>query len=231
MPDPALDPTSASDAQPVVHPPLPARVEPLSITALVAPPPAHGAGCECRACMGDKGARARRKQVLARRKQRVSTKPIRDLKLRATCAQIVALKIQGKTYAEIGEILNLHKTTVKTYMHRASAKGYLNAADQTPDDRMEYNVKPLVMENLEMLLMYRDPHSGLPMSNVTIKAAEGTGLFKDPKAASPDVQVPNFTLRVQVANTINAPMVVREGTVGGTPAYVEAEIVHGDAEE
>lgn len=169
----------------------------------------------------------------ANRKYGVTPRPrkprvINDKKLRRTIGLIVALKVQGKTQKEIAEELGLTANTVQTYLYRARKKGYLDTSHfDNPNDVLETIIRPKVVENVEALLDWRHPKTGLPSMDMTIETAKGIGVFQQHTVAKGNQPVATsaFALKVQVIlppDGITA--IARTGTMGGRQA-VEGEVI------
>ena len=170
-------------------------------------------------------------RIAARKKKRMARTPILDKRLRKWTALIVALRINGKTNPEIAEELGLSLNTIKSYIRRAMDKGYLKAADMSdPDDRLDHVIIPQVLNNVEELLYARDA-LGLPLRDVTIEAAKGTGVFKNHSVNKATTAPPTMmALKVEVVMPPNSGTPVpNSGTMGGSPLVDVSKLEKDDA--
>jgi hypothetical protein len=168
-----------------------------------------------------------------RKPRKSKPKPIKDTKLRKVVGLILALRVQGKSRAEIAEELELTENTVKTYLYRAKKKGLIDSNSfDDPNDVLDTVIKPKVVENIEALLAWKNPKTGLPSMDMTIETAKGIGVFQTHQVQKGGtVQNANaFALKVQIHMPPNAQGALpdaRLGTMGGRMA-VDAEIVESE---
>ena len=171
-------------------------------------------------------------RIAARKKKRMARTPILDKRLRKWTALIVALRINGKTNSEIAEELGLSLNTIKSYIRRAMDKGYLKASDMSdPEDWLEHVIVPRVLGNVEELLLARDEKTGLPLENVTLEAAKGTGVFKNHSVnKSAPVAQTMMALKVEVVMPPNSGTPVPiSGMMGGSPLVDVSKLEKDDA--
>ena len=146
--------------------------------------------------------------------------------IRQKVLAIIALRVQGKTNAEIAEILHVTPGTVHAYMYRAGKNGWLAKKAVDPTNRLEYEIAHKVVRNLDEML---DSDNESRRDQATMKTAEGT-LFKqfaDASAQAPPMAV----IGIRIEMPAGEPTPIREGTTGGTMRWVEADIVPGDEEK
>lgn len=134
---------------------------------------------------------------------------------------IIALRVQGKTHAEIAEALGLAEGSVRQYMWLAGRNGWLSRKAVDPTDRLQYEIAHKVVRNLDEML---DSDEESRRDSATMKVAEGM-LFKT--IAEQAQQAPAVTMiGVRVEVVPGASTVVREGTTGGAGHYVDGEVAH-----
>lgn len=157
-------------------------------------------------------------------KQRIRGIP-KSGKIRNKVVAIVSLKLQGFSTVEIGEQLGLKPASIRQYMWIAGKNGWLTTAD--PHDVADNILVHRVVSNLEELLHSRNVATGLPDKEVTLEAAKGFGIFKDhTKAEAPAAQQANvLTINFQFPKQDGPLPTVRAENVGGSPAYIDAEVV------
>lgn len=176
------------------------------------------------------------------RKRKSWAKAPKDSKIRKVALSVVALRAQGLKYAEIGEQLGFSAETVRTYLRRAVAKGYINIhAFDDPSDQIEFVMRSKVTRNLNTVLdeTFGTEPEAQPSNRAleaSLEIAKGTGLLQQHQAVKIDQQTNvGVSLKVDVvmppiSAAQSAAIVVRPGTVCGTPSTdvpVDAEIVGG----
>ena len=147
-----------------------------------------------------------------------------DSKVRAVALNIMAMRAAGKSDEEIAVELKISPKSVSPYVYRAAKNGWLTA--DTPMDRVKYELMNRVVERLGEGLEDGARHmtSGMRVRTaVALKMAEGT-IFKefDQTATGP---MQSTVVQVQVIMPPGAPQTMRDDTAGGTPNYVDAEVV------
>lgn len=149
-------------------------------------------------------------------------------KIRAKAAAIVALKIAGKTNEEIAAEVGLSERSLRQYLWIAGKNGWLTTQD--PHEVAGSVLVHRAVSNLEELLHARNAVTGLPDKEVTLESLKGLGVFKDhSKQEAPTNQQANM-LTINVVMPEGAQAQVRPGTTMGSAAYVEGEVVDGNAE-
>lgn len=112
-----------------------------------------------------------------------------DSSIRQKAAEIVALKVAGKTRAEIAVIVGLQADTIKRYLYLAAKNGWLKFDD--PTERLEYELLPKIVDNIAYHLNKKD-------KTMTIEAAKGTGLFKSHQAIKTETEAPQTVLTLNI---------------------------------
>lgn len=154
----------------------------------------------------------------------------RNSVVRKKALLIVAMKAEGLTHAQIGEKLNISTGSVSQYLYRANQAGLLRDKKTgeslliDPKDRIDIDIGQRVVRNLTEMLNSDDDEI---RKEVTLEVAKGT-LFKhydkDKAAPMPSMNV----LQVKIEMPETGGSVIRDGSIGGVPAYVEGEVVGED---
>jgi hypothetical protein len=156
--------------------------------------------------------------------QRGPYKKRMDTRKRRIAMQAVAMRINGLSDEAIAEAFKVTKRTVQGYIYEAGREGLLDPHLHDPKDRVEYKIVNKALDQIEEALDSTAVSltTGVPLrTTVALKVAEGT-IFKqfEPQQAQ---QGPQQVVAIKIEMPAGAPQVVREGTIGGTPAYVEGE--------
>jgi DNA-binding CsgD family transcriptional regulator len=144
-----------------------------------------------------------------------------DSVVREKASQIVAMKIQGLSTAEIAVELGLTPHSVRQYLYLAGKNGWLLTSD--PNDQLEYSLAHKIVRNvsasLDGAVLNTQQHE------TTIAAARGIGLFKQHEVIKGDVGTSLTALSIKIESSGPA-QATREDTIAGTPAYaIEGEVV------
>lgn len=144
--------------------------------------------------------------------------------VRLRVLEIVKMRIEGKTNDEIAAALNVKPATVRQYMFLAGKNGWLKKHAVDPADRLEHEIAHKVVRNLDEML---DSSDEARRDVATLKVADGM-LFKKfaaEAAAPPPLAV--IGIRIEMPAGV-APGPIREGTTGGAPRFIDAEVVNGE---
>lgn len=183
--------------------------------------------------IGTVSPRHRRRRVKAKARSHAITKPAWELPKESVQHQkalsIVAMRVAGLTTEEIAKALNIKPASVNQYMWLAGKNGWLpkrGGGFADPKDRMEYQIAHKVVRNIDEMLDSQDLDT---RKEVTMETAKGT-LFKKfgEVAAAPTSTNMVIAIRMErPTSTIELPP-IREGTTGGQPKYIEADVVAVD---
>jgi hypothetical protein len=137
--------------------------------------------------------------------------------------QIMAMRISGMEDVEIAAALKISPKSISAYVWRASRNGWLQL--DNPKERIQYEILHQVVDNLQAGLADKGMlANGMPVkTHVAMKIAEGT-VFKAFDQAAASV-APSTIVAVRIEMPAGPRQVMRDDTVGGTPAYVDAETV------
>lgn len=153
----------------------------------------------------------------------------RNSMVRKKAFAIIALRAQGMSTEQIAAELDIKPASIYQYLWRASKAGLLPKTEGgtflDPRDQVEVDLTQRVTRNMREFL---DSDDESIRKEVTLELAKGA-LFKkfDPEkgsVANPQMNV--LSIRIEMPE--GPPPVIRAGTVGGTPSYVEGEIVGED---
>jgi hypothetical protein len=149
-------------------------------------------------------------------------------KVRKTVSAIIALKVQGYSTNEIAEQLQIKPASVRQYLWIAGRNGWLNTQD--PHEKAHSELVHRAVSNLEEWMHARDARTGLPDKEITIAAANGLGIFGGGPAQQQEHQATNIlAIQITMPQGGNLPQ-MREGNAGGSPAYVEGEVLNAPIE-
>ncbi len=142
-------------------------------------------------------------------------------KIRKAAMKIVAMRIRGFSDADIAVALGLASgQMVRSYLYRAHKNGWMTDELDNPKDKVEYEIGHKLVRNMHEALDSKDPerkdHMTIEVSKMTIAKQ-----FDQAVSAAPPLNV----LSIKIEMPVGAPGVMREGTMGGAPAYVEGEAV------
>jgi Winged helix-turn-helix DNA-binding len=130
----------------------------------------------------------------------------------------------GITNAEVARRLNIAPGTLNTILSRARKAGWLKI--ENPMDRIEFELIPKIVENLNTFLDKGD-------RTVTIEAAKGV-LFPQYRESKGIVEnkIAVLGINIQMPEGEMALEPVRRGAIAGIPkpAALEAEIISGKSE-
>ena len=166
------------------------------------------------------------------------TSPTQESGLRRKAIEIIGLRSQGFTSAEIGERLHIKPGSVNTLIYRASKAGFLedkhgNFILDDPKDEVEFSLQHLATKNLRELMTSDQVLSKgdkLVKMEATLEFSKGT-LFKkfdQPKeTVAPNMNV----LAVKIELPASGAVVAREGTMGGAPAYTTEGVIVSDGRQ
>lgn len=147
-----------------------------------------------------------------------------DSKVRVVALNIMAMRAAGKSDEEIAVELKISVKSISPYVYRAAKNGWLTS--DSPLDRVKYELLNDVVDRLKEGLGDGTRHatSGVRVRTaLALKVAQGT-IFKEfDQAAGGPTQ--STVVAVQVVMPTGERPVMREDTAGGTPNYVEGQMV------
>lgn len=145
-------------------------------------------------------------------------------KIRKTAMKIVAMRLGKFADADIAIALGLASAAVvRGYVHRAYKNGWLTEPLDDPKDQIEYEILHKVVRNMHEAL---DAPEDERRDKMTVEVAKGT-IFKSFDQTAGATAQPMNVLAIKIQMPEGAQVAVREGTMGGRPAYLEGEVVGG----
>lgn len=146
-----------------------------------------------------------------------------DSKIRDKALQIVALELGGKSRAEIATFLGITEGTLRTYLTKAAANGWIDF--DNPKDAIEFRLLPKSVTKLREALDDETRHttSGMTVAQQTaLKLVEGT-VFKQFEQAPAAAGATLIGVKIEIVGGDKGEL--REGTVLGADSYIDAETV------
>jgi hypothetical protein len=142
-----------------------------------------------------------------------------DSKIYKATMAIIAMKVQGKKYAEIAETLKLSEQTCKNYLYIAHKHNQINFDTfAMPEDALDIVLKSKAVRNINALLDDKDSCKG--DKETTLEVAKGLGLLKQHQVVKGDTG-PNLGIalqvQIQMPESGTALPQLRDGAVGGRP--------------
>ena len=116
------------------------------------------------------------------------------------------------TIAAAAEKIGISKHTLRTYIYRATKRGWLQFDD--PLSRIEYEIVPKVLDNLNFFLDARD-------KTVTVEAAKGTIFKTYADAKGTNTQQTVLALKIEMPDGNETKIV--SGHIVGRPKQLENE--------
>lgn len=141
------------------------------------------------------------------------------------CMQVLALKATGLDHQTIADTLKIARQTVHNYCYIAGKNGWADTF-ASAKDQIEFAIMPKVVREIEAGLQDNAVHSTSGMkvrTQVALKVAEMT-IAKTFEQASSAPQV-NNVIAIRIEQVAGAGLEVREGNIGGVPAYIDGEAV------
>lgn len=139
--------------------------------------------------------------------------------------QILAMRAAGLEDKEIASSLKITPQSVWNYCYLAGKNEWITDELMNAKDTVEFKILPKAMRVIEEGLddEHRNEKTGFQVKQqIALKMAELSlgRQFEDGNAAK---SVSNV-IAIRIEQPPGVPMVIREGTIGGTPAYQDAEV-------
>lgn len=143
--------------------------------------------------------------------------------VRQKAMAIMAMRLAGYDDEVIGKEIGITGKTVKHYLYLAGRNGWLPRRTGliSPQDDIEYNLAHKVVRNLEEML---DDKGNIKRRDLAaLEIAKGAIFKKFGQEETVQVQQTLVAFRIEMPAGIS--MAIREGTTGGTPNFVEADVI------
>jgi hypothetical protein len=146
-----------------------------------------------------------------------------DSKVRAAAMQIMAMRISGMEDQQIADALGISVKSISPYVYRAARNGWLKL--DHPKERVQYEIMHKVIDNLDEGLNSQGilTNGMRERTHVALKIAEGT-VFKAFEQVQ-QAQGGSNAVRVNIIMPPGPMQTMRDDTIGGSPAYVDAVVV------
>lgn len=151
-----------------------------------------------------------------------------DSKARTLMQRIVVMDAAGLKDADIAKKLKTTPATISTTRYIAKKNGWLTTDEDGDtavidlETELAMNVDRKVVRNIDAAL---DGHmTNWQTHEMTIAAAKGRGIFKGDAVKTPDGELSVVAIQVIMPTIGASDQVIVEGSIGGTPAYVEGEV-------
>ncbi len=144
--------------------------------------------------------------------------------VRPVAMQIIAMRLSGMEDAEIAKSLGISANSISPYVYRATKNGWLDI-DYNPKERIQFQMMHKVVAQLEEgLTDGARMNTGMKVRTaVALKIAEGTVFKQFDQQVAPNAA--STVVAVQVIMPDGPHQEIRPDTTGGTPAYIDAEVV------
>ncbi len=148
-----------------------------------------------------------------------------DSRIRQLAVSIVAMRAAGFERAEIAKTLKLSPKTLDTYVYKASKNGWLTGMHNDAKESIDYDIMPKVVRNLlEGLDSSAVLQTGMKERNaIALKIAEGTVFKSYGNENAPQQGTTMVAIKIEMPP--GPAQVVREGSLGGTPAFTDGETI------
>lgn len=144
-----------------------------------------------------------------------------DSLVRKKALHIIAMRLGGYSHDEIAKSMGLSKQTIYGYIYRASRNGWV-AHDNT-EDRIEFSLGTKAVDALEELLTDEETSE-----KTRAKVALGVMEYVAPKKGGEVGAQQQTVVAIKIEQPAGAPVPIREGTISGTPAFIDAEAIGGN---
>lgn len=127
---------------------------------------------------------------------------------------------QGLKNTEIAARMGIQSDTLNTLISKAVKQGWLQF--ESPADRLEFELAPMVVDNVRGFLEAKD-------KQVTLEAAKGLGLFKTHQALKVEGDQAPAIIAIKI--DMIEPQTMRPGgTIVGTPKFpaIEAKVIKSE---
>lgn len=154
-------------------------------------------------------------------------KPIPERRFYKVAMAVIALRAQGRTYEECGEVLQLAVPYLRSCLYKATESSKIDFGDMTlPEDRLDIILRSKAVRNVNLLLDDKDSCAG--DKETTLEVMKGLGMLKTHQVVKGDAGNPmaiGLSVQIQMPPEAKSDaLAIRDGSVGGQPFY-DAETV------
>ena len=151
-----------------------------------------------------------------------------DSKARAVVAKILVMDAAGHKDAEIAKKLKTTAATISSYRYIAKRNGWLRHLDNGVElvdieAELALNIDRKIVRNVDASLDGR--MTNWQTHEMTIAAAKGRGIFKGDTGQRQDGELSVVAIQIAMPPLGAADQKIDEASVGGTPAYVEGDVL------
>lgn len=136
-------------------------------------------------------------------------------------ADYIMYKQQGLSRTEIAAKFGIQPRSLSVLISKAARDGLIEFYD--PAERLEYELAPLVVDNLKEFLIDKN-------ERVTIETAKGIGLFKSHQAVKVENDAPPTVIALRF-ETIEPATQIIGGTVVGRPKLFQLPTIDVEPQE
>jgi len=150
----------------------------------------------------------------------------RGSKIHIAAMRILTMRAAGADDKDIAAQLDIKLQTLSNYVHMAQRSGLIDSEYLQARDQLEFAIVPKALKNIAEALDDNVRHSTSGMrvkDQVALKIVEGT-VFKEFDHADGMEHV-NTAIGINIIMPPGPVQQVREGAVGGVPAYQDAEVI------
>jgi hypothetical protein len=140
--------------------------------------------------------------------------------------KIFAMRAAGIPDKEIAASLKINDQSLWNICYIAGKNGWVSDQLARAKDVVEFQIMPKVLRELELGLgdSHRNEKTGMQVKTlVALRVAENT-VFKTFEQTGGGIVAQNV-IAIRIETLPGPPQVMREGTIGGVPAYQDAEVV------
>lgn len=153
-----------------------------------------------------------------------------DSKARKLVEKIVVMDAAGHTSKEIAKRLHTTEASVNQYRYLGKKNGWLKVDEESGEleavdleAELAMNVDRKIVRNIDASL--DGQMTNWQTHEMTIAAAKGRGIFKNNDKAEGVIGMPVVAIQVVMPAVGMGDQTIKEDNIGGTPAYVEGEVV------
>lgn len=153
----------------------------------------------------------------------------RGSKIHIAAMRILTMRAAGADDKDIAQQLDIKLQTLSNYVHMAQKSGLIESDYLKARDQLEFAIVPKALRNIAEALDDNARHqtSGMKVKDqVALKIVEGT-VFKEFDQTDGLANV-NTAIGINIIMPPGPVQQVREGAIGGVPAFSDGVLVDGD---